>query len=87
MVGKEQECCGFLSFDVAETDGDIRVTITAPERARDVADTLFEPFAPTDIAATRERTSSVARARDARPMKAGGRRVGAWAVTRCHLGA
>jgi hypothetical protein len=40
MVGKEQECCGFLGFELAETDDDVRLTITAPERARDVADAL-----------------------------------------------
>jgi hypothetical protein len=46
MVGKEQECCGFLSFELTETDEEVRLTITAPEQARDVADTLFEQFVP-----------------------------------------
>ena len=52
MVEKEQECCGFLSFELAETDDEVRLTIIAPERARDVADALFEQFVPTDVAAT-----------------------------------
>ena len=46
MVGKEQECCAFLTFELSETDDGVRLTITAPERARDVADALFEQFAP-----------------------------------------
>ena len=46
MVSKEQECCAFLNFDVSETDEDVRLTITAPERASEVADSLFEPFMP-----------------------------------------
>jgi hypothetical protein len=51
MVGMEQECCGFLRFELAETDDDMRLTITAPERARDAADALFEPFVA-DVAPT-----------------------------------
>ena len=46
MVAKEQSCCAFLSFEVDETDASVRLTITAPERARDVADALFEQFVP-----------------------------------------
>ena len=46
MVSKEQECCAFLNFEVSETGEDVRLTITAPERAREVADSLFEPFVP-----------------------------------------
>src|SRR5919108_4713274 len=46
MVGKEESCCTFLSFELDETDASVRLTITAPERARDVADALFEPFVP-----------------------------------------
>jgi hypothetical protein len=52
MVGKEQECCGFLRFELTETADDVRLTITAPERARDVVDALFEQFVPPDAAAT-----------------------------------
>jgi hypothetical protein len=46
MVGKEQECCAFLNFAISEIGEDVRLTITAPERARDVADALFEQFVP-----------------------------------------
>jgi hypothetical protein len=44
LVGKEQVCCAFLDFELAEFDEGVRLTITAPERARDVADALFEQF-------------------------------------------
>jgi hypothetical protein len=46
MVRKEQECCAFLQFDLEHTAEEVRLTITAPERARDVADAVFEPFLP-----------------------------------------
>jgi hypothetical protein len=46
MVRKEQDCCAFLDFELTESSDDVRLTITAPERARDVADALFEQFAP-----------------------------------------
>jgi hypothetical protein len=52
MVRREQECCAFLTFDVEERGDEVRVTIAAPERARDPADLVFEPFLPpTDHAA------------------------------------
>ena len=44
MFGREQECCSFLNFEMSETGQDVRLTITLPERAREVADSLFEPF-------------------------------------------
>jgi hypothetical protein len=44
MVRKEQECCAFLAFELTETGEDVRLTITAPERARDVATELFDAF-------------------------------------------
>jgi hypothetical protein len=58
MVGKEQECCGFLTFELTETHDDVRLTITAPERARDVADTLFEPFVPAGVSPTSKAAAS-----------------------------
>jgi hypothetical protein len=58
MVDKEQKCCGFLSFELTETEEDVRLTITAPERARDVADTLFEQFVPGGVSATGEAAAS-----------------------------
>lgn len=45
MVSGEQACCTFLAFDIAENDGIVRVTIAAPETAREAAEALFEPFA------------------------------------------
>ena len=52
MVVKEQECCAFLNFELSETGEDVRLTITAPDRARDVADALFEQFVPAGVSAT-----------------------------------
>lgn len=46
LVSKETECCAFLDFDLAETSEGIRLKITAPEAAREAADTLFAHFAP-----------------------------------------
>ena len=45
MVRKEQDCCAFLDFELAETGDEVRLTITAPERAREVASVLFDEFA------------------------------------------
>jgi hypothetical protein len=44
MVRNEEGCCGFLTFDLRETEDEIRLVITAPEAAREAADSLFEPF-------------------------------------------
>jgi hypothetical protein len=49
MVAKEQSCCAFLAFELSETDTNVRLTITAPERARDAADALFEQFVPAGV--------------------------------------
>ncbi len=57
MVGKEQGCCAFLDFELADTDAGVRLTITAPERAREVADALFEQFVSVDVSAISERAS------------------------------
>jgi hypothetical protein len=46
MVVKERSCCAFLDFDLAETETGVQVVITAPERARDVADDQFAQFVP-----------------------------------------
>jgi hypothetical protein len=48
MVASEQHCCGFLTFDVEEQSDVVRVTITAPDNARDAADELFEEFTAAD---------------------------------------
>lgn len=44
MVRGEQECCAFLTFQVREEGGAVRVIIEAPEGAREAAETVFEPF-------------------------------------------
>jgi hypothetical protein len=44
MVRQEQECCAFLTFNVEEGAELMRVTIVAPEAAREAAGTLFEQF-------------------------------------------
>jgi hypothetical protein len=44
MVDKESQCCAFLTFDVCEEVDAMRVTIAAPEQARDAADELFAQF-------------------------------------------
>jgi hypothetical protein len=49
LVREETECCAFLDFELAESSDAIRLTITAPEAARDAAETLFAHFAPPSI--------------------------------------
>ena len=46
MVRGEQECCAFLTFNVREELRAIRVTIEAPETARDAVEAMFAPFLP-----------------------------------------
>ncbi len=45
LVAGEQACCAFLTFDIVEHRDFVRVSIAAPEEARDAVDALFEPFA------------------------------------------
>jgi hypothetical protein len=44
MIAKEQCCCAFLAFAVEESPEEIRVMVTAPEAAREAADTVFAPL-------------------------------------------
>jgi len=44
MVRNEQRCCAFLGFELHEGANEIRLTVAAPETAREAADTLFEQF-------------------------------------------
>jgi hypothetical protein len=44
MVRGEQECCAFLAFEVRQEPDAVRVSITAPEAARDAAAVMFEAF-------------------------------------------
>jgi hypothetical protein len=53
MVNKEQRCCGFFDFELIDRGADVRLTITAPERAREVADALFEQFVPSTAVSDR----------------------------------
>lgn len=44
MVAQEQACCAFLVFTIEESPDSVDVTITAPERAREIACELFAVF-------------------------------------------
>ncbi|MCC5625656.1 hypothetical protein [Nostoc sp. CHAB 5715] len=44
MVRKEKECCAFLAFALHEDDREVRLTITAPDDAKEAADFLFQQF-------------------------------------------
>ena len=44
LVRRESECCAFLTVALDESGSDVRLTITAPDRARDAADLFFELF-------------------------------------------
>jgi hypothetical protein len=48
MVRREQDCCSFLAFDIREDADAVRLSITAPEEAREAAELLFEPFQSTN---------------------------------------
>jgi hypothetical protein len=50
MVRNEQTCCAFLAFELHELENEIHVTITAPERAREAADALFQQFVANALA-------------------------------------
>ena len=51
MVEREQGCCAFLSFELSEHADAVRLSIAAPEAARDAADVLFEHFQSVNPAA------------------------------------
>jgi hypothetical protein len=44
MVRNEQTCCAVLDFQLRESPSEIRLTIMAPEAAREAADIMFEQF-------------------------------------------
>ena len=46
LVRREAACCAFLDFVVEEVAGRMRLTITVPHRARDLAGELLAPFRP-----------------------------------------
>ena len=45
IVAAESQCCSFLGFELNEDDGDLALTIVAPEGAEPVAAGLVEAFA------------------------------------------
>jgi hypothetical protein len=45
IVAAEAECCAFLSFDLSEQDGELRLRIHAPEGAETIAAELTAAFA------------------------------------------
>jgi hypothetical protein len=53
LVRVESSCCAFLDFDLREDAQGVQLTITSPERARDVAQVLFDQFAPRNPVASR----------------------------------
>jgi hypothetical protein len=50
MVRKEKECCAFLNFNLREDHREVRLTITAPEDAREAANVLFQQFVASESA-------------------------------------
>jgi hypothetical protein len=44
LVRNEQRCCAFLNFQLRDATNEIRLTVTAPEAAREAVEALFEPF-------------------------------------------
>ncbi|MBA2676120.1 hypothetical protein [Ramlibacter sp.] len=46
VVGLEQDCCRFLKFDVQEGNGQVALTITAPDGVGPAAEWLFAQFMP-----------------------------------------
>ena len=44
MVRLERACCAFLTFDLQERPDDVRLTIAAPEAAREAAEAIFHQF-------------------------------------------
>jgi hypothetical protein len=44
LVARERACCAFLTFDVRQEKGAVRLIIEAPDDARDALDAVFAPF-------------------------------------------
>ena len=47
LILQEAKCCAFLAFSIDESESDVHVTITVPNRARESADEVLSPFLPT----------------------------------------
>jgi uncharacterized protein Smg (DUF494 family) len=50
LVRQEQQCCGFLRFQVTRNDEHVELTITAPESAGEDAYALFAHLVPSEPA-------------------------------------
>ena len=81
MVRNEQACCGFLAFDLHEAEGEIRLAITAPEAAREAADSLFEQFLARAAAPSCACASQAPAVKAFSKEPAGAKAVGVTAVT------
>lgn len=44
LAERERVCCPFLSFDIESAFNGVKLRITAPEEAREMADEVFRPF-------------------------------------------
>ena len=51
LVAGERQCCGFLRFDLRDRQGDVELTIEAPEEVAADARWLFDQFLPQPLAA------------------------------------
>lgn len=83
LVRKERACCGFLAFDLHQTGGEIRLTITAPEAAREAAEAVFEEFIAGATTSSSCACATSASVTKAAPSKAppGAKAAGVTAVT------
>lgn len=82
MVRNEQRCCAFLDFRLHETADEIRLTVTAPEAARENADALFAQFivnAPAPSSCARSTSGSISTASSKEPP--GSKAAGVTAMT------
>ena len=44
FIDLEQQCCGFLQFEVTRTDDEVKVNVTAPEEARETLKLIVSAF-------------------------------------------
>src|SRR5205814_10507958 len=82
MVRNERSCCAFLAFELREAGNEIRLTVTAPETAREAADSLFAQFvasAPAASSCTCATSASVVKTPSKQPP--GSKAAGVTAVT------
>lgn len=47
LIRREEACCGFLTFRLQQKHDSLLLVITAPETARSMLDSVFEPFLQT----------------------------------------